>query len=247
MERIVRLTIAYDGTDFHGWQRQPGRRTVQEELENVARRVCGHALDASGAGRTDSGVHAAGQVVHFATTTRIPTENLAHALGHRLPPDIAIIHAADAPADFHASRSAKSKLYRYRIYHGPTPPVDARLQRYAFHCWTRLEDERLRAAAGLLIGRHDFAGFASQGSPRATTVRTISRVDVRRVGREVLIDVAGDGFLYRQVRNMVGTLLEIARGHWPEERISEVLASGDRRLAGPTAAARGLCLQWVRY
>lgn len=245
--RNLRLMLAYDGTDFHGWQRQAGVRTVQEEIEHTLQRVLRHPVRLHGASRTDAGVHAHGQVASVSTTATIPTDRLGAALGHHFPPDIALVHVAHVPLTFHASRSAQAKLYRYRIYNARPRPTAQLLARYAWHVWHPLDLDRLRAAAALLRGTHDFAGFASQGSPRQTTVRTVQRVEIRRRQHEVLVDVAGTGFLYNQVRNMVGTLYEIGRGHWPPERVCEILASGDRRLAGPTAPAHGLCLQWVRY
>ncbi|MCH7870892.1 MAG: tRNA pseudouridine(38-40) synthase TruA [Planctomycetes bacterium] len=247
MRRNIKLIIAYDGTDFHGWQSQPGLRTVQGEIETAVRRVCGHPLNVNGASRTDAGVHARGQVATFIDECGIPAANLARAIGHRLPSDISIVHASAAPFDLHASRSARSKLYRYSLFTSDHRPVETLRQRFAHHLWLRLDPDRLRAAAAKLVGTHDFAGMASKGSPRATTVRTIRRISVRRVVDELLIDVEGDGFLYNQVRNMVGTLIEIGRGHWPCERIDEILKARDRSLAGPTAPAHGLCLQWVRY
>jgi tRNA pseudouridine38-40 synthase len=247
MERTIRFTIAYDGTGFHGWQRQLGVRTVQEELENVLQRILRHPLSTNGASRTDAGVHARGQVASVITTATIPVENLRRAIGHHLPPDMALVHAAEVPASFHPARNAAGKLYRYRMFNAQHRPVESLEGRFAWHVWYPLDLDRLRAAAAEMTGTHDFAGFASQGSPRATTVRTVRRIHIRRRYDEVLIDVEGDGFLYNQVRNMVGTLFEIGRGHWEPERVREIIATGDRRLAGPTAPAHGLCLQWVRY
>ena len=247
MQRNIKLTIAYDGTDFHGWQFQPGLRTVQGEIETAAKRVCGHPLTISGASRTDAGVHARGQTATFLDQSGIPVANMVRAIGHRLPLDISIVHACQVPLDLHASRSARSKLYRYHIHNSDHRPVEAMRQRYARHLWLRLDLDRVRSAAAKLVGEHDFAGMASQGSPRASTVRTLQRIGVRRVFDEVLIDFEGGGFLYNQVRNMVGTLIEIGRGHWPIERIDEILEARDRSLAGPTAPASGLCLQWVKY
>lgn len=247
LERNILLEIAYEGTQFHGWQSQPGLRTVQAVLESATGRLLGHPVHATGASRTDAGVHARRQAVGLRTTSPIPASNLVLALNHRLPPDIGVVSARDVAPDFHASRHALGKLYRYTLFHSANRPVTAQRQFATWHYWLPLEQDRLRAAARLLVGTHDFAGFASQGSPRATTVRTVRHVAIRKRREEVRIDVIGDGFLYNQVRNMVGTLLEIGRGHWPVERIREVLASRDRRLAGPTAPALGLCLQWVRY
>jgi tRNA pseudouridine38-40 synthase len=247
MERNIKLVLAYDGTDFHGWQRQAGARTVQQELEDALRRLLRHPLAVLGASRTDAGVHARGQVATVRTTSPIPIENVAHAVEARLPADLAVLHAEVVAPDFHPSRAALTKLYRYRVATGPGRPAADPSGRFAWHVWYPLDLDRLEAGAARLIGTHDFAGFASQGSPRATTVRTLRRVEVHRHYQEVRIDFEGDGFLYNQVRNMVGTLIEVGRGHWPVERTGEILATGDRRRAGRTAPPVGLCLQWIRY
>jgi tRNA pseudouridine38-40 synthase len=247
MERNLKLLLAYDGTDFHGWQRQAGVRTVQEDVETVLRRVLGHPLHLHGASRTDAGVHARGQVASVLTSSPIPIENLRRAIGCRLPPDVALLHAAVVPREFQASAAALGKLYRYRIFSAAGRPVETLAARYTWHVWYPLDLDRMRAAAAMLVGTHDFAAFASQGSPRYSTVRTVRRIGVRRCVDVVQLDVEGDGFLYNQVRNMVGTLVEIGRGHWPAEHAAEILASHDRRRAGPTAPPQGLCLQWVRY
>lgn len=247
MNRNIKLVIAYDGTDFHGWQTQPGVRTVQEELAGVLRRVVGHPLELIGASRTDAGVHARGQVANLHTSSPMPVDNLRRAIQDRLPEDVAIVQAREVPPDFHATRAARGKLYRYRLYHASARPVEHLLNRYCWHVWYRLDLDVMRAAAAALIGQHDFAGFANQGSPRASTVRTIQRIEIERRAREVFIDVAGDGFLYNQVRIVVGTLIEIGRGHWPVTRTREIIESRERGLAGTTAPAQGLCLQWVRY
>ena len=247
MERNLKLTIAYDGTNYHGWQRQLGVRTVQAEIEAVARRVIRHPVKIVGASRTDAGVHARGQVAHVRTSTAIPANNLRLAIGHRVPGDISLVHLADVPLGFHATRGALGKLYRYRIHNDDRRPVEWLTARHAWHVWWPLDLGRMQAAAAALIGLHDFAGFASAGCTRSSTVRTISRFGVRRHLNTILIDVEGNGFLYNQVRNMVGTLVEVGRGRWPPERVPEIIASGDRRLAGPTAPPQGLCLQWVKY
>ncbi len=246
MDRNIKLVLAYDGTEFHGWQRQAGVRTVQAVVEDVLRHILRHPLHVDGASRTDAGVHARGQVARVVTAAPIPVENLRRAAGHHLPPDVALVHAELAAPDFHP-RAALGKLYRYRLFNAVRRPVEVLQGRYAWHVWYPLDLERMRAAAALLVGTHDFAAFASQGAPRQTTVRTVQRIGIRRCVDEVLIDVAGDGFLYNQVRNMVGTLFEVGRGHWPPERVSEILASRDRSHASITAPAHGLCLQWVCY
>ncbi len=247
MDRNFKLVLAYDGTDFHGWQRQVGVRTVQAELEAVLQRVLRHPLHLAGASRTDAGVHAHGQVANVVTSSSIPVENLARALGSRLPADTALVSAAVVPLEFRASRDACGKLYRYRIFNARRRPVETLAQRYVWHVWHPLDLDRMCAAAAALVGTHDFAAFAGRGSPRPSTVRTIHRLGLERHSDEVWIDVEGDGFLYNQVRNVVGTLVEVGRGHWLPERVTEILASRDRTQAGPTALPQGLCLEWVRY
>jgi tRNA pseudouridine38-40 synthase len=220
---------------------------VQDTIEQAVRRVVRHQVTVNGSGRTDSGVHAAGQVANFLTTCPMPCENLRKAVGSRLPKDLSIHHACDVPLGFRSSRDAISKEYRYTIYNDSHRPVRSRLHRYAYHFWHPLDVERMQEAALHWIGRHDFAAFASTGHGRDSTVRTVLRIGVFRRYEEVAIDVEGSGFLYNQVRNMVGTLIEIGRGHWPVQRAREILESRDRSSAGPTAPARGLCLRWVRY
>lgn len=245
--RKILLTVAFDGTDFHGWQCQTGMRTVQGELEAVLRRVLKHPVHAHGASRTDAGVHALRQMATLPTSAPIPARNLGRAINQRLPNDMAIVASREVPFAFDVSRHAIAKLYRYRIMTGEMQPVALRPGRFAWHIRSALDLDLMREAARRMCGTRDFKGFASQGSPRATTVRTVSNVSVRKRFAEYQVDVIGDGFLYNQVRNMVGTLVEIGRGHWPVERVDEILASCDRALAGRTAPACGLCLQWVKY
>jgi tRNA pseudouridine38-40 synthase len=244
----VKLVIAYDGTDYHGWQRQAdGVITVQAVVEDAARRVLGEPVNLVGASRTDAGVHARGQVAHLSYARTIPAEKLASAINHRLPPDVVVTAARAVHAGFHATRDALTKLYRYAIHNDRQRPHDGASPRLLWHYRFPLDVTVMRAAAAAWVGRHDFAALASQGSPRQSTVRTVSHISIQRWGPRVTIDVMGDGFLYNQVRNMVGTLVEIGRGHWPVTRAAEILASGDRANAGPTAPPQGLCLQWIRY
>ncbi|MHC4445139.1 MAG: tRNA pseudouridine(38-40) synthase TruA [Planctomycetota bacterium] len=247
MQRNIRLLLAYEGTDFHGWQKQPGLRTVQEVVEQAVRRVVRHQVTILGSGRTDAGVHARGQVANFESTSVIPCKNICRAVGSRLPKDISLYHVCDVPLGFRSSQDAVSKLYRYTVYNDPHRPVENHRQRYVYHFWQPLDVEKMREAASYFIGEQDFAAFASQGHKRESTVRTVMRCEVHRWFNEIHIDVEGSGFLYNQVRNMVGTLIEVGRGHWEPGIINDILASGDRSNAGPTAPARGLCLQWVRY
>lgn len=246
--RNVQMIIAYEGTDFHGWQQQPGLRTVQGEIEKVLRRTVRHPVDLTGSGRTDAGVHAAAQVANFLTSCELECEKLKHAVGSRLPGDIALLAVREAPLGFHAISSATSKQYRYRIHNGPDRPVHLQTHRYVYHYRKPLDVDLMAPAAEQFIGEHNFKALASSSSnPKTTYVRTILDCTVTCAGEEIRIDVEGTGFLYNQVRNMAGTLIEIGRGHFAPDCIPHILASQDRQQAGPTAPACGLCLQWVKY
>lgn len=244
--RNIKLVVAYNGAAYHGWQRQlAGTDTVQERLEKALVHVVRHPVTVFGAGRTDAGVHAAGQVANFHTTMAIPTEGLRKAVNARLPYDIVVRSAAEVPADFHASRSAVGKTYRYRIWLAPVRPAE--LAHQVYHYFRPLDVERMRRGAARLVGTHDFRGLAQSAEVRQDTVRTIFRCEVAEDGGEVVVTVQGDGFLYNMVRNIVGTLMEIGRGHWEPDRIDLILSSRDRSTAGPTAPPDGLTLLCVHY
>jgi tRNA pseudouridine38-40 synthase len=245
--RNLKLVVSYDGRRYHGWQRQAaGVDTVQERMEHAAMRVLRHPLTVHGAGRTDAGVHADGQVANIHTTNlAVPLTGMRKAMNSRLPSDIVIRSITTAENDFHASRSAVGKTYRYRICISPQRPVGDAHRVWWY--WRPVDVNRMRAAAVRLIGRHDFRGFASSAEDRETTVRTIFRCDVSEQDAEIHVAVTGDGFLYNMVRNIVGTLVEIGRGHWPAVRIDTVLKSCDRRDAGPTAPPDGLSMMCVYY
>ena len=246
-QRNIKLAIAYNGAAYHGWQRQAeGIDAVQQRVEEAAAKIVGYPVTLSGAGRTDAGVHAAGQVANFYTTNlAIPLRGLRRAMNSRLPRDIAIRSADEVAEKFHASRSAIAKTYRYRIYVSPQRPVE--LHGQVWHYWKSLDAERMQAAAVKLIGEHDFRGLATSAETRENTVRTIYRCEVARADSEIIVSVTGNGFLYNMVRNIVGTLVEIGRGRWDPERIDGILASRDRRDAGPTAPPDGLSLMSVEY
>lgn len=247
MSRTIALWVAYDGTDFHGWQDQPGLRTVQDELQQALRRVVRHPVNLLGSGRTDAGVHAVGHVSSFVTTCELATDHFRHAIASRLATDLSVVDLREVHSEFHATRSAVSKLYRYRIHAAASRPVQNFTQRYTHHVWDPLDVERMKAAAAHFLGTKDFAAMAAKGDQRETTVRTIFRCDVERISDEIRIDVEGDGFLYKQVRTMVGTLQNVGRGRWEPDRVAAILGSKDRSQGGPTAPAQGLCLQWVKY
>ncbi len=247
VERTIALWVAYDGTDFHGWQNQLELRTVQSVLEEAIRRVVRHPINLLGSGRTDAGVHAAGHVSSFVTTCELDPQRFRHSIASRLPTDVSLIALRDVHSSFHATRSAISKLYRYRIHNTPRRPVECQTHRYTYHYWEPLDVERMRAGGRHFIGERDFAAMAAKGGQRETTVRRILRCDIERHLDEIRIDFQGSGFLYKQVRTMVGTLVNVGRGHWEPDRVAEILKSTDRANAGPTVPARGLCLQWVKY
>ncbi len=244
--RNIKLIIAYDGSNYHGWQIQsPELPTVQGLLKEAIQRVVRHPVVLHGTSRTDAGVHAAGQVANFQTDCELAPDRIRLAVNSRCPPDVVIRYASEVGEDFHAGFSSKSKLYRYRIYNASDRPVE--LVNKCYHYWRDLDVEKMNQAALPLVGRHDFAAFASNSDRRVTTERELFRCHVYGHAREVIIEIEGDGFLYNMVRNIVGTLLEIGRGRWPVQRIDEILASRDRQQAGPTAPAPGLTLMWVKY
>ncbi|MCB9856089.1 MAG: tRNA pseudouridine(38-40) synthase TruA [Phycisphaerales bacterium] len=247
MLRNLMLVLAYDGTDFHGWQFQPEMRTVQECLEQALRRTLRHRVNVLGCSRTDSGVHAAGYVANVFTPSEMRDVAVMRSAGSRLPKDITLLHVREVPLTFHATRSSVTKLYRYRIHNAVARPCEAMNQSKVYHVWNPLDVDRMRAGAAAWVGTHDFSSFASAGNDRQHNVRTIHRIEIYRDGEEVRIDIEGDGFLYKQVRNMVGTLCEFGRGHWTPEFAVDILEARNREKAGPTAPARGLCLQWVKY
>lgn len=247
--RTLKLTLAYDGTDFAGWQVQPGRRTVQGVLEDVLARITGEPVRTLASGRTDAGVHALGQVVGLRTDCRLDGPTLQRALNAELPRDVAVLDVRDVPEGFHPIRDAVAKRYRYVIHDGPVRDVFRRA--YAWHYPSRLDEHAMREAAPALLGRHDFSSFESSGAPRESSVRTIRDVLVER-GRAgqsdfLRVEVEADGFLYNMVRAIVGTLVEVGRGAQKPEWVGKVLDAADRAAAGPTAPPEGLVLLWVEY
>lgn len=237
-----RLTLEYDGAGFAGWQVQPGGlRTVQGELGAALARLAGRACRPVGASRTDAGVHAEGQVASVELETGLDAARLARALNGLLPNDLAVVAAAEVGPEFHARFSARSKLYRYRIWNGATPsPLRAPRTHRVF---TPLDLAAMRRGAGHLLGRHDFRSFQAARSAPGSTLRTLSRVDVEGETRgEVRLWVEGDAFLRHMVRILAGTLVEVGIGRRPADGLPALLAARDRRRAGPTAPARGLCL-----
>lgn len=245
--RTIKLTLQYDGTGYSGFQRQPNGVTIQEKLEDALRQVTGDpGLRIGGAaGRTDAGVHARGQVVHFCTESRIPTDRWPHALNRFLPPDIVVTGAEEVPEGFHARYWARWKRYRYTIQCGPFPLPLYRL--YAYHWRYPVDMVRMAEAAALMTGRHDFAAFRSTGGSARTSVRTIFDLKVTAADPLILVDVTADGFLYNMVRIIAGTLLEVGSGLRSLDAVRQALETGNRELAGRTLPPQGLCLEEVAY
>lgn len=241
--KSYRIALSYDGTDFHGWQRQPDGRTVQGVVEAALHKITQKRITVHGAGRTDAGVHALAQVACFRGAIRMADADLFRALNAVLPEDVRILSLERAAPDFHARKSARSKVYRYRIVHAPQiSPFD---RRYALHHPWPLNLRAMREAARLVARRGDFTGFSSNRD--RTPIRTVRRSELRKTGGEIVYTIEAEGFLRYMVRTIVGTLIEVGRGKCPPERVEEIFDRRDRSLAGPTAPARGLCLVRVDY
>lgn len=247
--RNLLLRVAYDGTDFHGWQIQPKEATVQGTLATVLAELCGEDVHLHGAGRTDAGVHAEEQAASVRITSRIPCQNLVRALNDHLPESIRVLSVQKVPEEFHARRDARSKIYRYRIYRGVVCPPS--LARYVLPFPYPLDEPAMAQAAGLFEGIWDFRPFAAEDSSgkkkEKSAIRTIFSSKVQRQGEELRYTVEGSGFLYHMVRIMVGTLLEIGRRRVAEQVIADLLSSGVGSAPGSTAPARGLTLVRVDY
>ncbi|MGL6075292.1 MAG: tRNA pseudouridine(38-40) synthase TruA [Fimbriiglobus sp.] len=245
--RNLRFVLRYDGTEFQGWQTQPGYRTVQETFEAAVRGVtCDAVVRANTSGRTDAGVHALAQVVNLYSRTYLDCRTLVKAVNARLPEDVSVLSIDDVPQSFCASKDATSKRYRYVINDGLLR--DPFLRRYALHSWKILDVPAMDAGAKFLLGRHDFRSFETEYPNRLSSIRTMFHAAVERVepGR-LHIEVEADGFLYNMVRGIAGTLIKIGRREWPPESVARILAALDRREAGMNVPPEGLFLVQVHY
>lgn len=246
--RNIKVTIAYDGTYYHGFQEQRGTRmqTVQGVLEERLGRLAKRPVRVIGAGRTDAGVHARGQVINFtAVDWPVPVERLTYALNSLLPRDIVALGAESVPENFHARYAAIAKTYRYTLYNGKWHSPFDRL--YSYHVPKRLDLDAMQEAAGYFEGRHDFSAFRALGTPVKSTVRTLYQAQVTGAGDFVYITLRADGFLYHMARMIAGTLLRVGLHRLPPDAVTGILAGGDSLQGGPTAPARGLCLEKVEY
>ena len=251
MPRNLKLTIAYDGTEFSGWQVQPNMATIQGVLSSAIGRITGENVLPQGSGRTDAGVHALGQVANFLTETVIPGANFLRALNDVLPPAIRILQVEEVAPEFHARKSAQAKTYRYRIYRGDV--CSPFLARYVWHYPYPLLEEAMAEAALLVEGEHDFTSFAAVDPERdregreVSNIRTVFSSRLGREGEELIYTVRGRGFLHHMVRNLVGTFILVGKGTLRSSDITRILRAQERSAAGATAPASGLCLVSVEY
>ncbi len=244
--RRMKLTVAYDGTDYCGWQVQPNGITVEEVLNREIGGLTGEEIRVIGASRTDSGVHALGNVAVFDTESRIPPERFSYALNQRMPEDIVIVKSEEVPLDWHPRyQEVITKTYEYHIYNGTVPnPLKRRTAAFVSF---PLDVERMREGADFLMGEHDFASFCNVRTNTSDTVRTIYRIQIDREKDEIVLRITGNGFLYNMVRIIAGTLIRVGRGFYEPEKVREILEAGKRTEAGVTAPPQGLVLTKIQY
>lgn len=240
----IKLIIEYDGTNYAGWQQQKKENTIQETLKNAVEKVVNEKIVLHGAGRTDAGVHAIGQVANFKTKSTIPPSRLVHAINYYLPNDIVVKSARKVPDVFHSRYSAKSKVYRYTILNNTTAGAIDR--NFCYYYNMNLNIEQMQKASKILIGEHDFSTFKSK-SNIINNVRTIKKLEIKKKGKYLFITVEANGFLYKMVRSIVGTLLEVGKDKMTIKEFKKVFKSKDRSSAGATVPSKGLCLLQVKY
>lgn len=245
MSKRVFLRIAYDGTNYHGWQIQENGITIEEVINKQLSNLLQEEIAVIGASRTDSGVHALGNVAVFDTETKIPADKISFALNQRLPDEIRIQESREVPADFHPRFCNSRKTYEYKILNRRFAMPTERL--YSHFVYMPLDVEKMKQAAEYLVGEHDFKSFCSTRTQVENTVRTIYGLDVRKEGDMIYIRISGNGFLYNMVRIIVGTLMKVGLGVYPPQHMKEILEAKDRAVAGPKAAACGLTLIRLEY
>lgn len=241
----VKMIVAYDGTNYKGWQVQPNGITIEEVLNQKLSELLGENIVVTGASRTDSGVHSLGNVAIFDTETRMPADKIAFALNQRLPEDIVVQGSCEVPPDWHPRYQNSKKTYEYRIVNRTFRMPTRRLDTYFYH--HPLDVEKMKQAAAYLVGEHDFKSFCAIGAQVKTTVRTIYSCDVWKEDDIITIRVTGNGFLYNMVRIIAGTLIRVGGGDWEPEHMQEILDAHDRGAAGPTAPAHGLTMIGLEY
>ena len=243
--RNILLKVEYDGTNYSGWQSQKNSRSIQDTIEAAIRRITGRKARLIPCGRTDAGVHALGHIANFKTALNIPLYKLQRGLNSVLPKDIVIKEIREVPLKFHSRFDAKSKTYCYTIINGASPSAVQR--NFTAHISYKLNLSLIKKEAKHLLGKHDFKSFQAADKVERSSIRTIKRMDIKKSGDLIKITVEADGFLYNMVRNIVGTLIEIGRGRFKPGSVAKILKAKDRKLAGPTAPAKGLCLMEVKY
>ena len=241
----VKLVVAYDGTNYRGWQVQNNGETIESMLNRATSSLTGEDIHVMGSSRTDSGVHAMGNVAVFDTEARMAADKFSYALNQRLPEDIRIQNSCEVPSDFHPRYQKTVKTYEYRILNREFPLPAYRLNTH--FTYRPLDIARMQEAAQYLEGEHDFQSFCAAGAQVKTTVRTIHELTVTKEGDLIVIRVTGNGFLYNMVRIIAGTLMKVGMGEWEPERMTEILEGRDRKLAGPTAPAKGLTLMEIHF
>lgn len=243
-KRIL-LVVAYDGTDYHGWQVQEGKKTIEGELNAALSQLTGECIEVTGASRTDAGVHGLCNLAVFDSTMNIEPSKYAYALNSILPDDIVIRRSTEVDASFHPRKRKTSKTYRYTIDNEEFPnPLKAR---YSWHVSYDLDTQLMEKASEYLIGEHDFSSFCASGSTAQSHIRTIDSIQVTKNGTDIYFDVTGGGFLYNMVRIIAGTLVDVARGKLAPEEIGEILEAKDRTRAGQTAPPQGLTLKNIEW
>ena len=243
MKRIM-LTVAYDGTNYCGWQMEPTGLSVEEVLNKALSKRFNEDIHVKGVSRTDSGVHALANLCIFDTETPIPPEKICFAVNEVLPEDIVVRKSEEVPPDFHPRKCDSLKTYEYTLYHDSLP--NPLVRHYTTYYYRRLDVQKMREGAAYLIGEHDFSSFCSAGSQAETKVRRITALEIEEEGTRICFRITGTGFLYNMVRIIVGTLLRTGTGFWPPEKVKEILEAKDRQAAGPKAPAEGLCLVEIR-
>lgn len=243
--RRIRLIVSYDGTNYCGWQKQPNGITIEEVLNRAISSLCQEEIEVIGASRTDSGVHAYGNVAVFDTKMRMDARKFAFAINQRLPEDIRIQESEEVEAGWHPRKCDCIKTYTYRILNRSIDIPTERL--YAYFCYCRLDIEKMREATGYFVGTHDFESFCSQKTQASSTVRTIHSIEILRDEDMITIVISGDGFLYNMIRIISGTLLKVGLGVYPPSHVREIFAAKDRKMAGQTLPARGLTLVEIEY
>ena len=241
----VKLTIEYDGTNYHGWQYQSNVNSIQEEIEKALTKITGEYINIFGSGRTDAGVHAVGQVANFYTTCQLPVERFKYALNMRLPRDITIVDSEEVNLDFHSRFSAKKKKYKYIIYNNEIPSVINR--NYSYHIINKLNIDEMKEASEFLIGTHDFKSFMTKGTVVKDTIRTIYSIDIIKQDKFIEIIIVGSSFLRSMIRIIVGTLILIGNGKLEKQALPNIILGKKRCLSGPTVPPQGLYLEKVYY